>query len=68
MNVLEGLQTIRQRLVENGAIPETLALVDTIMKRADGMMYQAKRNGKARYEVSPHLFEAAAAETSEAVA
>ena len=34
MNVLEGLQTIRQRLVENGAIPETLALVDTIMKRA----------------------------------
>ena len=34
MNVLEGLQPIRQRLVENGATPETLALVDTIMKRA----------------------------------
>lgn len=34
MKVLEGLQTIRQRLVENGATPETLALVDTIMQRA----------------------------------
>ncbi|MCC7024344.1 MAG: hypothetical protein IT338_16075 [Thermomicrobiales bacterium] len=34
MNVLEGLQTIRLRLTENGAAPETLALVDTIMKRA----------------------------------
>ena len=34
MNVLEGLQTIRSRLVENGAAPETLALVDTIMQRA----------------------------------
>ncbi len=34
MNVLEGLQTIRLRLVENGATPETLALVDTIMQRA----------------------------------
>jgi diguanylate cyclase (GGDEF)-like protein/PAS domain S-box-containing protein len=30
---------------------------DSIMKRADGMMYQAKKNGKARYEVSPHLLE-----------
>jgi diguanylate cyclase (GGDEF)-like protein/PAS domain S-box-containing protein len=35
---------------------------DSIMKRADGMMYQAKKNGKARYEVSPHLVE-----TTEAV-
>ena len=34
MNVLEGLQTIRLRLAENGATPETLALVDAIMKRA----------------------------------
>ncbi|MBA2595387.1 MAG: hypothetical protein H0V00_02055 [Chloroflexia bacterium] len=34
MNVLEGLQSIRVRLVENGAAPETLALVDTIMQRA----------------------------------
>ena len=34
MNVLEGLQSIRVRLVENDAAPETLALVDTIMKRA----------------------------------
>jgi hypothetical protein len=34
VNVLEGLQTIRIRLVENGAAPETLALVDAIMKRA----------------------------------
>ena len=34
MNVLEGLQTIRERLVDNGAAPETLALVDAIMKRA----------------------------------
>lgn len=34
VNVLEGLQAIRQRLVENDASPETLALVDAIMKRA----------------------------------
>jgi DNA-binding SARP family transcriptional activator len=34
VNVLEGLQTIRLRLVENGAAPETLALVDAIMQRA----------------------------------
>ena len=34
VKVTEGLQIIRQRLVENGAAPETLALVDTIMQRA----------------------------------
>ena len=34
MNVLEGLQTIRSRRVENGAAPETRALVETIMQRA----------------------------------
>jgi hypothetical protein len=34
VKVLEGLQIIRQRLVENGATPETLTLVDTIMQRA----------------------------------
>ena len=34
MKVTEGLQIIRQRLVENGATAETLALVDTIMQRA----------------------------------
>lgn len=34
MNVLEGLQNIRHRLEENGAAPETLELVDTIIKRA----------------------------------
>jgi hypothetical protein len=34
VNVVEGLQTIRERLVDNGAAPETLALVDTILKRA----------------------------------
>ena len=34
MNVLEGLQSIRVRLVENDAAPETLALVDAIMQRA----------------------------------
>jgi len=34
VNVLEGLQNIRFRLNANGANPETLALVDTIMKRA----------------------------------
>jgi hypothetical protein len=32
------------------------------------MMYQAKKNGKARYEVSPHLIETAVVEISEAVA
>jgi DNA-binding SARP family transcriptional activator len=34
MNVLEGLQAIRERLIENGANPETVTLVETIMKRA----------------------------------
>ena len=34
VKVTEGLQIIRQRLVENGAAPETLTLVDTIMQRA----------------------------------
>ena len=34
MNVLEGLQIIRQRLVENAATPATLALVDAIAQRA----------------------------------
>ncbi len=34
MNVLEGLQSIRARLNENGASPETMSLVDTIIKRA----------------------------------
>ena len=34
MNVLEGLQTIRRRLEDNGAEPATLALVDQIMRRA----------------------------------
>ena len=34
MKVTEGLQIIRQRLVENGATGETLTLVDTIMQRA----------------------------------
>jgi hypothetical protein len=34
VKVTEGLQIIRQRLAENGATPETLTLVDTIMQRA----------------------------------
>jgi hypothetical protein len=34
VNVLEGLQIIRERLDENGADPITLSLVDTIMQRA----------------------------------
>ena len=34
VKVIEGLQIIRQRLVENGATSETLTLVDTIMQRA----------------------------------
>jgi hypothetical protein len=34
VNVLEGLQTIRERLESRNADPETLAAVDTIMKRA----------------------------------
>lgn len=34
MNVLEGLQTIRRRLEENGANDASLALVDQIAKRA----------------------------------
>lgn len=34
MNVSEGLQRIRERLLENGAQRETIALVDGIAKRA----------------------------------
>ena len=34
MNVLEGLQSIRERLIDNDADPETIQLVETIMKRA----------------------------------
>jgi hypothetical protein len=34
MNVLDGLRTIRERLIENDADPATLALVDQIMRRA----------------------------------
>lgn len=34
MNVQEGLREIRERLVENGASPETLKLVETILQRA----------------------------------
>jgi hypothetical protein len=34
VNVLEGLQIIRQRLVDNGAQPATLTVVDAIMQRA----------------------------------
>lgn len=34
MNVAEGLQTIRNRLVEQDARPETIQAVDLILKRA----------------------------------
>ncbi|MEA2515137.1 MAG: hypothetical protein QOF01_2723 [Thermomicrobiales bacterium] len=34
MNVLDGLRTIRERLVENDADPATLEAVDQIMRRA----------------------------------
>jgi hypothetical protein len=34
VNVLEGLQSIRERLERRDADPETLAVVDSIMKRA----------------------------------
>jgi len=34
VNVSEGLQRIRERLLENGARRETVALVDAIAKRA----------------------------------
>jgi hypothetical protein len=34
VKVLEGLQNIRYRLNQNGAAPETLVLVDTIIQRA----------------------------------
>lgn len=34
MNVLEGLQLIRGRLVANGATPATLQMVDGIIRRA----------------------------------
>ncbi|HWV36143.1 MAG TPA: hypothetical protein VNZ55_10955 [Thermomicrobiales bacterium] len=34
MNVKEGLTEIRERLVDNGASPKTLALVDGVLQRA----------------------------------
>ncbi len=34
MNVVQGLQAIRERLVENDADPATLATVDVFLKRA----------------------------------
>jgi hypothetical protein len=34
MNVKEGLVEIRSRLVENGASPKTLQVVDVVMQRA----------------------------------
>ena len=34
MNVLEGLQQIRERLIDNDADPATLQAVDQIMRRA----------------------------------
>ena len=34
MNVLDGLQRIRERLIDNGAEPESVAAVDQIMRRA----------------------------------
>lgn len=36
MNARDGLVRIRERLVENGARPETLKLVDTMISRASG--------------------------------
>lgn len=36
MRVTDGLATIRERLVENNAIPQTLAMVDVYVKRAQG--------------------------------
>lgn len=41
MNVAEGLQRIRERLVENGADPKTVALVDGIARRASVPSAQA---------------------------
>lgn len=34
MNVVDGLRAIRDRLNENGADPDTIAVVDQIMRRA----------------------------------
>lgn len=34
MNIVDGLERVRERLIDNGARPDTLALVDTIMKTA----------------------------------
>jgi hypothetical protein len=34
VNVLEGLQQIRERLLDNGANPDTIATVDGIIRRA----------------------------------
>ncbi len=34
MNVTQGLQEIRGRLIENGANPKSIKLVDAIMERA----------------------------------
>lgn len=36
MRVTDGLTTIRERLAQNGAIPQTLSMVDTYIERARG--------------------------------
>src|SRR4051812_12058904 len=36
MRVTDGLNTLRGRLVENGAIPPTLSMVDAYLNRAQG--------------------------------
>ncbi len=36
MRVVQGLATIRERLVDNHAIPQTLATVDAYIRRAEG--------------------------------
>jgi hypothetical protein len=36
MRVTDGLMTIRDRLATNGAIPQTLTMVDTYINRAQG--------------------------------
>ncbi len=36
MRVTDGLSIIRERLMQNGAIPQTLSMVDTYIDRAEG--------------------------------
>ena len=66
MNVLEGLNTIRDRLEENNANPATLSLVDLMRKRASVPAAQAA-NAQSLLQLTRMLIRTPAADSNVAV-